>query len=260
MTTYEEIETLHSKIINMVHHPYLDRFLQSPIIDKNLISAYHAIFRSYTPEFWLENASSAILVHIALDTHETITTLPPQNNEAQTKRQLTVLSGDYYSSLYYYLLSKTENIKLIKWLAKGIQTFNNAKMYLFVSKVHNWTESFRYLYQIETALLSHIIDGLGLQKWGKPLCDLLYLKRLLFEQSAFLSNENSIGYFRFMFEAKDDSRQKAAAVIGDEIGRIEKELQRVIPVLTSQSNLVEQFIHNAFNQYHYQPVGQAEEG
>ncbi len=259
MTTYEEIETLHSKVKKVVHHPYLERFLTSPEIDRDLVSVYHAVFRTKTPENWLGNAASAILVHVALDTHETVTTGNLDTTEARQQRQLTVLSGDYYSSLYYYLLSQIGNIKLIKALAKGIQSFNNAKMYLFGKRVHNWRDTFTYLYQIETALFSHMAEGLGLKKWEKSVGNLLYLKRLLLEQSAFLNKKAEKSYFNVLFDSKEDLINGAAAAIEGEIRRVENELRGLIPVLTSKSTLLEQFLNQSFH-HHFQPIDHAEEG
>lgn len=260
MTTYEEIETLHSKINKVMHHPYLERYLGIPHIDKDLMSVYHAIFRTKTPENWLGNAASAVLVHIALDTHETITIERLENKEARQQRQLTVLTGDYYSSLYYYLLSQIENIKLIKCLAKGIQTFNNAKMYLFGKRDHNWRDTFNYLYQIETALFSSMAESLGLNKWEKTIGNLLYLKRLMVEQSAFVNKDSAKSYFKLLFDSKEDLRHGAAAALEGEIRRVENELHKTIPVLSAKPALLDQFVSNLYNRYRYHPIDHVEEG
>lgn len=260
MTTCEEIQALHLKINKHIQHSYLEQFLSGPAIDDDLLGVYHAIFRQIYTENWLDKATSAILVHIALDTHESITDELVSNNTAIQRRQLTVLAGDYYSSLYYYLLSQIENLDLVKWLAKGIQTFNNAKMHFFGDQAINWQQRFRFLYDIETALTKHVMEGLGLDPWKEIIALLLYLKRLFAEQSSILKRDSDRGYLRHLLKTNENFYKTAKNAIESEVQRVEKELHHILASLKTPASLLDEYIIRTLERYHLDTIKRVEEG
>lgn len=71
----------------------------------------------------------ASLLQLGMDTHDQV---PVSNSikekTAARKRQLQVLAGDYFSALYYQLLSDTEHIELIRLLSASICEINRLKM------------------------------------------------------------------------------------------------------------------------------------
>ena len=95
-----------------------------------------------------------MLVQSALDTHELI----PADNDSEmseTEKQLSVLAGDYYSGLYYYLLSKNNNIELIQLLAEAIKEINEDKMNLYYNDARDFNEFIHLMMRIDTALLTN---------------------------------------------------------------------------------------------------------
>ena len=100
-----------------------------------------------------------MLVQIALDTHERVSNKAGEEEiEFHKCRQLTVLAGDYYSGLYYYLLSMNRDIVLIRALAEGIKEINEHKIMLY-QKAHETTDDImKSIATIESALLQkHVI-------------------------------------------------------------------------------------------------------
>lgn len=88
------------------------------------------------------------LIQIGLDTHETIDT--EQGNQAENlmrSRQLKVLAGDYYSSIFYQLLSDVGQIEVITSLSKAICDLNMMKMNHYISMQNSLLSSEQYLVQ-----------------------------------------------------------------------------------------------------------------
>src|SRR5699024_2276815 len=124
-----EIETM---IYNKTEHPYVERFIQKPFIDSDKLFVLHHLYEKSSVKDDLKQPYmvSIMLVQMALDTHETIPSefaAPMQ----ETTKQITVLAGDFYSGLYYYLLADLEDIAMIRTLAHAIEQINEAKMKLY---------------------------------------------------------------------------------------------------------------------------------
>ena len=60
--------------------------------------------------------TAIMLMYIALDTHDNVSNTNVMMRTVYKCNQLTVLAGDYYSGLYYKLLAKLGDIKMIKVL------------------------------------------------------------------------------------------------------------------------------------------------
>src|SRR5690625_3885977 len=92
-----------------------------------------------------------MLIDIALKTNDLI------NNgkyEKQTDNQLTLLVCDYYSGMYYYLLSQLEDINMIKRLADNIKKTNEEKMNLHYTDNKSEKEVYKSLLISETYLFT----------------------------------------------------------------------------------------------------------
>ena len=107
-----------------------------------------------------------MLVQIALDTHEKVSNKEEEEINGNHKcRQLTVLAGDYYSGLYYYLLSMNRDIVLIRALAEGIKEINEHKIRLYQKGYQTVDEILESVMTIESALLQKTCDHFQLPHW-----------------------------------------------------------------------------------------------
>lgn len=251
MTINDDLLQIQTKLYHTIKHSYLGRFLPQPVIDKDKLLVYYLLFKENGSYSSAEDVIiSVMLVETALDTHETITTESLHNQEENKVRQLTVLSGDYYSSLYYYILAKQPDVQMIKWIAKGIQDFNESKMRFFNNDHTQWGHLFEQLYKIESAMVTKLTSVLGLTDWAKTLSDYFYLKRLNHEKETFLNSDTQQSLFYYIFKKKPDYRKVFVRKIDHCIHETKAKLKAIEQTpLTTPLNILLKHIENEANGY-----------
>src|SRR5699024_12140218 len=115
-----------------MQHSYIEKNISKSVINTDKIALLHSLYVHSDVSIHQQEKEiiTILLVQSALDTHE----LVPAGETDQMKRkeiQLSVLAGDYYSGLYYYLLAELENLDLIQILAASMREINEQKMVLF---------------------------------------------------------------------------------------------------------------------------------
>ena len=126
------------KLMEKLRHPYFINYIEEPFIDEEKIALLYGALKS--ANLHIEQIEhyvvTIMLVQIALDTHERVSNKAGEEEiEFHKCRQLTVLAGDYYSGLYYYLLSMNRDIVLIRALAEGIKEINEHKIMLYQKRM-----------------------------------------------------------------------------------------------------------------------------
>ncbi len=182
-TVYEIKRTFY----HLIKHPYLDLYLADPMVDEDKIRFLFAMLQGELPNGDVELYTiSTLLVQAALDIHEGI----PLHNVTETferkKGQLEVLAGDYYSSLYYYLLAKNEQLPMVQVFSHTIQDINECKMNIYGNHGLPFAEVEENVVFIESILLQKIAAHFSRDGWGEIMKDFFYLKRLLFERKEWL--------------------------------------------------------------------------
>src|SRR5690625_2025322 len=150
-----EISQLKSMIEKKMRHSYVEKYIQKPLIDLDKLTILQYMYKDIemSSEKKQQHMTTIMLVQIALDTHELV---PVRNcNEfSETEKQLSVLAGDYYSGMYYLLLSEIEDIEMIQLLATSIQKINEQKMKLFYDNFHTMEEFLQTVMEIESLLFT----------------------------------------------------------------------------------------------------------
>ncbi|WLR53100.1 heptaprenyl diphosphate synthase component 1 [Bacillus tianshenii] len=192
---YGELKQMKATIEAKIKHPYLMEFIEKPLIDEDKMLLLYEILKEAKTSIasMKDYIIPTMLVQVALDTHELVTTTKLEEEDERMKsRQLTVLAGDYYSGLYYYLLAKVGNLTMISNLAHAIREINEHKISVYQKDtgcVENLMNSIR---QIESSLIQKMADLLQVPNMKELAANLCFYKRLQNERDKFLSNRFSL--------------------------------------------------------------------
>ncbi|WP_141523540.1 heptaprenyl diphosphate synthase component 1 [Bacillus toyonensis] len=204
------------KLMEKLRHPYFINYIEEPCIDEEKIALLYGALKS--ENLHIEQIEhyvvTIMLVQIALDTHERVSNKAGEEAiESHKRRQLTVLAGDYYSGLYYYLLSMNRDIVLIRALAEGIKKINEHKIMLYQKahdKMDNIMES---VVTIESALLQKTCDHFHLSHW-KPFITYVLGKNRLQKECQLYADKQHSPVFQAVQEALGD-KADAETVINE---------------------------------------------
>lgn len=194
-----------------LRHPYFINYIEEPFIDEEKIALLYGALKS--ANLHIEQIEhyvvTIMLVQIALDTHERVSNKAGEEEIGFHKcRQLTVLAGDYYSGLYYYLLSMNRDIVLIRALAEGIKEINEHKIMLY-QKAHETTDDImKSIVTIESALLQKTCDHFQLSHWKSFITYVLGGNRLQKEIQLYADKQHSP-----VFQAMQDALGDKAEVV-----------------------------------------------
>lgn len=185
---------LHNYILSLASHPYVRRYLPEPIVDENKLHLLILLLNDID----LIDAerdqiiAATMLMQIALDIHDHIPASTTINDgEALQEHQLTVLAGDYYSGLYYYILSKVERIDLIRLLAEGIKDINEQKMILQQPDLVDEEVLFSAVQTIQSSLIVKVAECFSKSHYHKFIQQYLFMSTLKNERKQFIAQNDS---------------------------------------------------------------------
>lgn len=186
-----EAAELKDDIQQALYHPYIFKHVEPPVVDDEKLLLLCSITDETNNEIRKETIISTMLVQTALDIHERILYVDLVTNNHKA-RQLTVLAGDYYSSLYYERLTAVNEQQLIRLLADGIKEINELKTLFLYGESIKTSE----LLSIQNKIESNIINQFSIATIGKEIPNeikqLLLLKRLNQEKMLEEHGEHSI--------------------------------------------------------------------
>lgn len=165
---------------------YIHKHIQQPLIDEakwGLLQFLVEQDRSLTPMQRERYIITTMLVQIALDTHDLVPIKKVAETEQETlSKQLQVLSGDYYSGLYYFLLSEVGEIEFIQTLANAIREINELKMALYYKDSPTFHERINFTKKINSMLIIHVTQFLYDDTANDLITDWLILQQLELER------------------------------------------------------------------------------
>ena len=185
------ISNLKEQLHEQIAHPYLVQNIKFPVMDEDKLFFLHSIMDplQFSDEEKSKYIISTMLVQIALDTHDLVTN---ENTVEQVQtRQLTILAGDYYSGLYYYILAKLEDLSMIRTLANAIKEINENKITFYQKEVDSLDILMECLASIESALIQSFSDYFSDSNWKDLSSKILLLKRLVDERKKYVATNTS---------------------------------------------------------------------
>ncbi|MFD2630690.1 heptaprenyl diphosphate synthase component 1 [Oceanobacillus kapialis] len=186
---------LEKLIREKMKHAYLYTHIEEPLIDQaKLILLTTILEETSLSKAQKENVIiTAMLIQIALDTHDKVPSTNEMNEDKANKvsGQLNVLAGDYYSGLYYLLLSEMKEISLIHTLASAIKEINENKMTLYYNEAVSFKAHLGILTTVESLLSTSVANYVGLDHYNQVSREWIITNKLLHERQNYLQHGKS---------------------------------------------------------------------
>lgn len=227
---YSEAAKLKEDIEKAIHHPYLFQYIQPPFIDDEKLLLLCSITNETDKKIRNEQIISTILVQIAIDIHERILyiDLITKNHK---ERQLTVLAGDYFSSLYYERLTKINEQQLIRLLADGIKEINELKTLFLYGKNISLSELMNIQMKIESNLINQFSIGTVGKTISNEVKQLLLFKKLVHEKSLQSKGQQSVWMHvlgRHIYNRTEPASNKITLLTSEEYEQTVRTIESVI--------------------------------
>lgn len=192
------VELWKNRIEKKLNHHFLYKHIDRPEINEEKLRILIYLFQNnleLTDDQIEMSIIATTLVQTALDTHEKVSIHFDSKKDSREKvlnDQLSVLAGDYYSGLYYYLLSEIREVDLIHLLATAIKEINEYKMNLYYMKDSSLEEHIAVIQEIESLLYVYIAKATHSTELIPIIKKWLLINRLEDESKRIINNEHSI--------------------------------------------------------------------
>lgn len=208
-TSSLEIAQLKSMVEEKIQNTYLNNYIKNPVIDEEKLFVLYAVFKNTSMSTFKKEQYiiTTMLVQTALDTHEQV----PVDNQSpdeieRVTKQLTVLAGDYFSGLYYLILSEMQAFEMIHTLASVIKEINEYKMQLYYNETASLTSYMHDLKKINSLLIQRVADYVNESVLNPIIEDWLITIQLIHERGKKHNNkEFSMQFSDRLSHFKNDS-------------------------------------------------------
>ncbi|GAE25088.1 heptaprenyl diphosphate synthase component I [Halalkalibacter wakoensis JCM 9140] len=191
----DKVKEIKRSFYSLTEHLYLQSYVPEPKIDDDKVRFLYAMLNKRLSNSEAKLITiSALLLQAALDMHDEVSLHPVTSDKLRKNRQLTVLAGDYYVGLYYYLLAEKNHVPMIRVFSQSIQEINESKMSLYHTDHEGellYQDVQQISSQIESALMQNMADYFEQSAWKGVIKDFFYLKKLLQAKSQWLDGQSN---------------------------------------------------------------------
>ncbi|MGI2327068.1 heptaprenyl diphosphate synthase component 1 [Planococcus sp. YIM B11945] len=164
------LQQIHSKITSMeidvlkaVQQRTLEQYTAGPSVEQARL--FFLLLPFFDGKQWSgkieASAKTVSIVYAALHAHDQV----KEDAPVTKKQQLTVLAGDFYSGIYYQMLTNSKNIPLIQKLATAIVHVSEKKATFYETSVHTLKSIDDAVEVIESELLTTFYDFYGFDEY-----------------------------------------------------------------------------------------------
>lgn len=159
---------LREQLEKIVQDSYIKKCIGQAEIPEIFIEMLEILFSNHPFEATKKNrlGIAAILLQMGLEMHNRVSIDEKPTPTEMKIRQQRVLAGDYYSSLFYYLLAQKHDFQLIRYFSQQVLIINEAKLSLHIRLINQSEydqEMLSYLKIITSRLLVAVADFIHLQ-------------------------------------------------------------------------------------------------
>lgn len=193
----KEVDIIEQQFVEMSAHSYLQQYAGYVEADRDLVYFLLECLREvpFTKEEKREQILSALFAQAAFHAHENVYHDEMVSQKEKKTNQLTVLAGDYFSSLYYRLLSKSVHQPILHLFSRTIQTINEMKMELYFYEEGPFEELLDRIRHIETGFVSALTTYYE-KKELQQVAEIFFTLRRLLEERKYVAYKKltSIAY------------------------------------------------------------------
>jgi heptaprenyl diphosphate synthase len=183
-----ELRRIMEQITTISDEPYVKATIGKPSIPIFFVYLLFSMMKAnQIPLKRIESYCIAVsLLQMGLSSHEQVTTESLLSSQQMRSRQLVVLSGDYYTSLFYQGLAEVQEMEGIHLLAKVVGSIHETKMLHYAheqSHTHFGVTELKRIQVMESGLLTALVDFFYVGKpssaiWKRICANLLLIDRL----------------------------------------------------------------------------------
>ncbi|GIO22619.1 hypothetical protein J11TS1_12000 [Oceanobacillus sp. J11TS1] len=244
LTSFMTTDKSYRKILeDKLYDPYIHKHISYPVIDEEkwklllfLIEQHKSLTTVQREKYII----STMLVQIALDTHDLVPIKQRADTESEIiEKQLQVLSGDYYSGLYYLLLAEAGEVQFIQTLANAIREINELKVTLYYEEQLPLETWLNIKTKLNASLLVHVANYLYGSDLESIIQNWLMYQRLDSEEAHY-----GHSLLRAEWEERNDKATSMPLIDEKLIRDYEKAVYSDISNLSSSTVFMEQFFYS----------------
>ncbi|TWT28310.1 heptaprenyl diphosphate synthase component 1 [Planomicrobium sp. CPCC 101110] len=164
-----KITSMEIDVLKAVQQRTLEKYTAGPSVEQARL--FFLLLPFFDGKQWSgkieASAKTVSIVYAALHAHDQV----KEDAPVTKKQQLTVLAGDFYSGIYYHMLTNLKNIPLIQRIATAIVQVSERKASFYEEAVRSIVDIDETVEVIETELLTAFYDFYGYDEYT-PLAKL----------------------------------------------------------------------------------------
>lgn len=164
-----KISSMELDVLKAVRQRTLEKYTAGPAVERARM--FFLLLPFFDGKQWSgkieASAKTVSIVYAALHAHDQV----KEDAPVTKKQQLTVLAGDFYSGIYYHMLTNLKNIPLIQRIATAIVQVSEEKASFYEDTVRSTAEIDETIEVIESELLTAFYDFYGYDEYT-PLAKL----------------------------------------------------------------------------------------